>query len=216
MKLSSVRPARLAKAMIMYVFLITPVALLSAQKAMTGPAPAAAPAGPSPISGLIVSIDGGAIVLSGTASGTARILLKADTQFFARQAATLASIKPGEALGVAADREADGSLAATAIKVFPPEIWQRARKGQFPMASGQVMTNAEVDRVVDKVEGRVVYLKYEMLSVAVSVPSNAEIRRTLPLKVADLTPGMRVSVRLAATTDGSLVAAMVSMDLPAK
>jgi hypothetical protein len=116
---------------------------------------------------------------------------------------------------VAADRAGDGSLTATAINVFPPELWRRARKGQFPMASGQVMTNAEVDRVADRVDGRTIYLKYEMLSVAIAVPAGAAIRRSFPLKLADLRPGMRVSVRLAPSTDGGLRASTISLDLPA-
>jgi hypothetical protein len=72
-----------------------------------------------------------------------------------------------------------------------------------------------VDRVVDKVEGRTLYLKYDMLSAAISVPEGAEIRRMQPLKLSDLKPGMKVSVRLAASKDSGLRAAMVSLDASA-
>ena len=77
------------------------------------------------------------------------------------------------------------------------------------------MTNAEVDRLVDKVEGRTLYLKYEMLSAAISVPVSAVIRRSVVEKLSDLKTGMKVSVRLAPSTKGSLSAAMISFDAPA-
>jgi hypothetical protein len=77
------------------------------------------------------------------------------------------------------------------------------------------MTNAEVDRVVDKVEGRTIYLKYEMLSAAILVPAGADIRRMVSLRLSDLKAGLKVSVRLASSSDGSLRAAVVSAELPA-
>jgi hypothetical protein len=217
------RPARLVKAILFAVFFAVPLLILSAQGGygakpqgtMSGPGAATSAASPSPIDGVIVSIDGSTLVLTGKDGSASRIIIQGDTLILKREVATLDSIKPGEALGVAATRESDGSLTATAINVFSSEIWQRARKGQFPMSSGQVMTNAEVDRVVDKVEGRTLYLKYDMLSAAISVPEGAEIRRMQPLKLSDLKPGMKVSVRLAASKDSGLRAAMVSLDASA-
>jgi len=117
---------------------------------------------------------------------------------------------PGDAMGVAATREQDGSLTATVINVFSPELWKKVRKGQWPMASGQVMTNAQVDHIAKKVEGRTLFLHYEMLDAAIQVPPSAEIRRSVTRELADLRVGARVSVRLAA--QGSDRAAMISLD----
>src|SRR5208282_1539265 len=116
-----------------------------------------------------------------------------------RVPATIDSIKPGEALGVATTSGADGSLTATVINIFTPELWRLpgTRKGQFPWPHGQLMTNEEVDRVVDKVDGRTIYLKYQMLSAAILVPAGADIRRMVPLRLSDLKVGLKVSVRLA-------------------
>jgi hypothetical protein len=206
--------------------LAAPLLLLAAQSgygskpqgSMSGPAAmqAAAPAAQIALEGAIVSIEGSTLVLAGTNGATSRVLVQADSLILGRKAATLDSIASGEAMGVTATRGSDGSLTATAINVFTPQLWQRVRKGQWDMATpGLVMTNAEVDRLVDKVEGRTLYLKYEMLSAAISVPVGAVIRRSVSLKFADLKPGMKVSVRLAPSTDGSLRAAMVSFDAPA-
>jgi hypothetical protein len=181
---------------------------------MSGPSASAAPADQSMVEGVIASIADSTLVIDRGAGVSAKVLVQDNTLVLGRREAALASISPGEALGVAAIRESDGSLTATVINVFSPELWQRVRKGQFPMASGQVMTNAEVDRVVDRVEGRKLFLKYEMLSAAIDVPADAVIRRAVPLKLADLKVGMKVSLRLAASTDGSMRAAIISTDLP--
>jgi hypothetical protein len=218
------RPARLAKALLLDILLAVPLLTLSAQSGgtqpqgtMSGPAPAAATAGQAPIAGIIASIEGSTLVLARPDGSSSRILLQSDTVILKREPATIDSIKPGEALGVAATPGADGSLTATVINIFTPELWRLpgTRKGQFPWPHGQLMTNAEVDRVVDKVEGRTIYLKYEMLSAAISVPAGADIRRMIPLRLSDLKAGLKVSVRLASSSDGSLRAAVVSAELPA-
>jgi hypothetical protein len=218
---ASFRPARRAKAIISGMLFIFTVALLGAQAAaqapqgaMSGPAPAAAAQNQPALEETIVSVEGSTLVLAGK-DGTSRVLVPADALILRRVTATLASIQPGEAVGVAADRNPDGSLTATVINIFPAALWQRARKGQFPMASGQVMTNAEVDRVVNKVDGDTLYLKYEMLTAAIAVPPSAEIRRSESLKLADLKPGMKVMLRLAPSTDGTLRAASLSLEAPA-
>ena len=208
------------------VLLAAPLLLLAAQAGsgskpqgtMSGPTAmqSAAPAAQAALEGTIVSIEGSTLVLAGTNGTTSRVLVQGDSLILGRKAATLDSITSGEAMGVTATRGPDGSLTATAINVFTPELWQRVRKGQWDMATpGQVMTNAEVDRLVDKIEGRTLYLKYEMLSAAISVPASAVIRRSVVEKLTDLKTGMKVSVRLAPSTKGSLSAAMISFDAPA-
>jgi hypothetical protein len=211
------RPVNPAKLVLAFALFSVPVLLLSAQAGakpkamMSGPAPLSAAA---PIEGMITSIEGSTLVLSEKSGEVARILILPDTLILGREDATLESIKPGEALGVAAIRGKDDSLTATVINVFSDELWQRVRKGQWPMASGQIMTNAQVQRVVQKVEGRTIYLKYEMVDAAIIVPPNAEIHRSVTRQLADLKVGAKVSVRLAAGDDGSKRAALISMDLP--
>ncbi len=185
---------------------------VSAQ-AMSGPTPqAAAPAGPAPITGTIVSIEGSTLVLAEADGGSSRAVLEADTAIFGREPSTFDSIKSGEAMGVTATRADDGNLTATIINVFTPRVWEKVRKGQWDMGPpGLVMTNAQVDRIANKGEGRTLYMKYEMLTAAIAVPMNAEVWRMVPLKLSDLKQGMKVSVRFAAAA--GMRAAMVSTDL---
>ena len=219
MKARSRKLAHLAAALVSGLALLIPGLSLCAQESsgnkpkgmMSGPAPTAAA---SAVDGVISSIDASTMVVSGASGEAISVQIQPDTLILGRESARLESIKPGEALGVAAIREKDGSLSATAINVFPKELWQRVRKGQFPMASGQVMTNAQVERIVQRVEGRTLYLKYEMLDAAIMVPSSAQIRRSVTRQLSDLKVGTKVSIRLAAG-EGSRRAAMISMDIPA-
>ena len=166
------------------------------------------------VAGTIGALSGATVFVT-TAEGQAKVVqIRPDTFITGRRPATLASIRPGEAMGVAATRDADGSLTATAINVFPQELWQRVRKGQFPMANGQVMTNAQVESLGTGVKGRQILLKFEMLTAAIDVPEGADIHRTVTLGLADLRAGMKVTVRGTIGSDGNLAAANLSAELP--
>jgi hypothetical protein len=209
--------ARLAKAIALDLLLAIPILTVSAQagnamtaqgNAMSGPSAQAA--APTPIQGTIVSIEGSTLVLAAADGSSSRVVLESDTGIFGREPSTLDSIKPGEAMGVTATRADDGSLTATIINVFTPQIWQKARKGQWDMGPpGLVMTNEQVERVAAGVTGGTLYMKYEMLTAAIAVPTSAEIWRLVPIKLSDLKQGMKVSVRFAP----GMKAAMVSTDL---
>jgi len=60
-----------------------------------------------------------------------------DTLIIGRTNATLASILPGEALGVAADRGSDGSLTATAINIFLPSSGSGFARDSFRWLPGR-------------------------------------------------------------------------------
>lgn len=166
------------------------------------------------IDGTLVAVSGNSLTLTG-ADGTSRTAtVGGDTVILARQPAKLDTIKTGDALGVAARRGSDGSLIANSINIFAPEVWSRARKGQFPMQSGDIMTNAVVTQTENRVEGRVLYLQLEDRTAAITVPEGTQIRRTITQRVADLKPGMRLVVRGTAGADGMLAASSINFELP--
>lgn len=166
------------------------------------------------VTGAITSVDPGSITLITAGGHPETVELTKDTQVFQRQPASLADITAGEALGVAARKEADGSLTATSINIFSPELWNEVKKGQFPMQSGQVMTNAVVDNLtVDMVMGRTLFMKYGDVTAAISVPPQTDIHRILTVRGSDLKPGLTVSVRQN-DEKGTLSAATVSFDKP--
>jgi hypothetical protein len=204
----------LSKAAVFALLYAASAAALSAQSMMKSSPPAAsAPASQVSVSGAIGAVNGTTIFVTAADSIVTTVAIGTDTLILGRKAATLDSIRPGEALGVAATKAEDGSLTATAINVFPPELWQRVRKGQFPMANGQVMTNAQMERLGAGVQGDTLYLKYEMLTAAIAVPKSADIRRSVALKLSDLSPGQKVTVRGSSGADGTLAASFLSLDL---
>ncbi|MDR7554979.1 MAG: DUF5666 domain-containing protein [Armatimonadota bacterium] len=180
-----------------------------------GPA-GAAPAPVDRADGVIAAIEGTTVVITTRTGTTVRVLTTADTRFLLRQPARLEQIRPNDFVGVTARREPDGSLVALAITIFPPEFKGRVREGQFPMETGNLMTNAYVFQNVRRVEGRVLYLKFPEGTAVIAVPRDAEIFRLTVIRLADLRSGMRVMARGGLQADGSLTAASVTVEGPAR
>lgn len=173
----------------------------------------AAPAGQaSTTDGTISAVVGTSVTIASPGAGEKVVQVDADTLILNRQSVVLGAIKPGDALGVAAKRGADGSLTAISINIFSPELWNRATKGQFPMASGDVMTNALVTQYVERVEGRTLYMKLDQGTAAISVPAATEIHRLATAQLGDLKPGMRVTVRGSGNPDGTIKASSITFE----
>ncbi len=168
----------------------------------------------SVVNGTIAAVNGSSLTVA-PASGAEKIVkIEPETLILSRETTTLSTIKPGDAMGVAAKRGADGSLTAISINIIAPELWSRARKGQFPMESGDVMTNAVVMQVAERVEGRTLYLKYNDGAAAILVPAATEIHRVTTVRIGDLKPGMRVTVRGLGNPDGTIKASSITFDRP--
>jgi hypothetical protein len=166
----------------------------------------------SVVNGKIAAVNGSSVTIA-PANGAEKVVkIGPETLILSRETTTLSTIKPGDAMGVAAKRGADGSLTATSINIIAPELWRGARKGQFPMESGDVMTNAVVMQVADRVEGRTLYLKYNDGAAAIIVPAATEIHRVTKVGVGDLKPGMRVTVRGFGNPDGTIKASTITFD----
>jgi hypothetical protein len=198
----SIRPGKLALS-IVATLLVAP-AFLSAQ----------ARAGSTVVDGTITAVSAGGLTMSSTDGKLTKVTIGDNTLILAREAATLDSIKPGDALGVAARRDSNGALIANGINIFSTELWNRVRKGQFPMQSGDIMTNAVVTQAETRVDGRVITMKVDERSQAITVPAGTQIHRLVTERLADLTPGMHVVVRGAAGDQGVVAATTVNYELP--
>jgi hypothetical protein len=176
------------------------------------PAGFGAPATSTPTEGTIASVEAGAITITTRAGAQVRVLITAETTIIRRKPATLESIKPNDFVGVTARREADGSLTAVSINIFPPEFKDRIRQAQFVMETGSVMTNALVFQNVRRIEGRTLYLKLGDGSVIIAVPTNATVFRLTMATIGDLRPGMTVVIRGSPGADGTLAATTITAD----
>jgi hypothetical protein len=180
---------------------------------VTLPAPlTAAPAPLVTAEGVVSAADAATVTMTARTGTTTRVAINAETRIIRRQPTKLTDIKPREFIGVAARREPDGSLTAVAINIFPPEFKGRMREGQFPMETGNLMTNATVFQNVRRIDGRTLYLQFPEGTAVIQVPPSAEITRLTQLRVSDLRPGMKVIVRGTGTIETGMTATTITID----
>ncbi len=162
--------------------------------------------------GTITAVDTGTVTLTMSTGTQVRVAVTGETLIIQRKLVTLENIKPNDFVGVTARREADGSLTAISINIFPPEFKGRVRATQFVMDTGNTMTNATVMQNVRRIEGRMLYLKLLDGTAVIAVPKEAEVFRLTVLKSSDLKPGMHVLVRGLTRPDGSLIATTINVE----
>ena len=125
--------------------------------------------------------------------------------------AKIGDIKPGSYIGTAAMPQADGTLRAFEIQVFP-ESMRGIGEGNHPwdLEPQSTMTNGTVGDVV-VTQGRTLTLRYKDGVKTVVVPDKAPIITYAPATPAMLVPGAHVIITAARQPDGSLVAQRVGV-----
>ena len=164
--------------------------------------------------GTIKGVGGDGITVAVTGAGVTPVKVSPTTFLIGRRRASLESIKPDDFLAVTAKREDNGTLTAILINILPPEYRGRSREGQFPMDSGNVMTNATVMEYAARVENRMLYLKYKDGAAAIAVPSTTEVHRLTAIRLSDLRAGDHATVRGVANPDGSITASSITVEEP--
>ena len=185
------------------------VVLVGGQLIRTVPATAAAPATVF-AEGTITSISPDALVVA-TSRGSTQVKLTPQTRVSRRIAATLDDIKAGDFIGASSRREADGSLTAVYVNIFPPSLRHQIPEGEFPWLGGNVMTNAVVAEYVTGISGRTLLVKFRDTTVRINVPPGAEITRYFATTRADLRVGRRVLALGTSGADGSLIARSIQI-----
>lgn len=170
---------------------------------------------PAPVSGTIVSINGTNVTLALADKTQKTVVLQASTLVLERDTAELNQIQTGDALAVTSHRSGM-DLIATNINIFSKEMWNVVRKGQWVMTTGDMMTNAMVSEYVQAINGHTITMKYADGTSSITVPDGIPIHRLVSVKPAALAAGMQIVVRGTAESDGTLKAASISFDGPAK
>ncbi len=187
-------------------------ALVTAAAATSAFAQAAPP--PS-VNGTISAIKGNLITLTLADGSVKQVALQSGTLIQERDVSSVGDIKAGDAMGVAARRDG-AALIATNINIFSRELWDVVRRGQWLMSDGQTMTNAMVTDYAMGMSGHTLTMKYKEGTASITVPDGTPVHRLVTVKPAALTVGLQVSVRGTSGSDGSLKAASVSFDGPAR
>jgi hypothetical protein len=196
--------------------LLVLVAVLLAGVVVGAFAQSAPPAGPPPVNGTIVSVNGNIIRLALADKSQKDVAIQPTTLVLERDTAAVGDIQAGDAMGVAA-RRSGSDLIATSINIFSKEMWNGAmKKGQWPMTSGETMTNAVVTSYVVGMSGHTLVMKYNDVMATITVPDGVPIHRLVTMKPGALAAGMMVSVRGSDGSDGTLKAAAISFEGPAR
>ncbi len=170
--------------------------------------PAAAQQPPSRIRGTVESIDGAVVTLKSRDGTEVKLHTPDNVQITDVVKITLADIKPGSYIGVAAMPQEDGSQKALSVHLFP-EAMRGTAEGFRPwdLRPNSTMTNAAVDQMVTSNDGNKLTLKYKDGEKVIIVTPETPIVTLAPGDKAELKAGAKVIAFVAKKDDGSLDAA---------
>ncbi|KAB0563360.1 DUF5666 domain-containing protein [Pseudomonas sp. R11F] len=162
------------------------------------------------VRGEITAVDGDALQVKANSGEEVTVNLTQATQVRAVTLARIDEIKPGSYIGSAAMPNADGTLTALEVHVFPPAM---AGTGDghraFDLKEGSSMTNGTVgDLVVSN--GRTLTVKYKGGEQKIVVPEGVPIVNLEPGDRSLLKAGVKVVLFAAKGPDGTITAQAIS------
>src|ERR1700733_10607342 len=157
------------------------------------------------VRGTIESIDGPTYLIKARDGGELKVALADKAQIAAVVTASLTDIKQGLFVGVTAMPQADGSLSAVEVHIFP-EAMRGTGEGHYSwdLRPKSTMTNANVDQVVTAVDGRTLTLKYKDGEKRIFVPADTPIVAYVRGDNNDLKPSARVFIAAVKEPNGTL------------
>ena len=157
------------------------------------------------VRGAIESIDGSTYLIKARDGAELKVALADKAQIAAVVKASLADIKQGLFVGVTAMPQADGSLSAVEVHIFP-EAMRGTGEGHYSwdLRPQSTMTNANIDQVVTAVDGQTLTLKYKDGEKKIFVAADTPIVGYVRGDNNDLKPGARVFIAAVKQPDGTL------------
>jgi len=168
-------------------------------------------AAPVRVRGTIDAVDAKTMTVTARDGQKVTLAVAPDIGVTAIIATSITDIKPGSYIGTAAMPQADGTLLAREIQVFP-ESMRGVGEGHRPwdLEPQSTMTNGTVGDVVVS-QGRTLKLRYKDGEKTVVVPEKAPIITYAPATPAMLVPGAHVIITAAHQPDGTLIAQRVGV-----
>src|ERR1700722_7897297 len=157
------------------------------------------------VRGAIESIDGSTYLIKARDGADLKVALADKAQIAAVVKASLADIKQGLFVGVTAVPQADGSLSAVEVHIFP-EAMRGTGEGHYSwdLRPQSTMTNANIDQVVTAVDGQALTLKYKDGEKKIFVSADTPIVAYVRSDNNDLKPGAKVFIAAIKQPDGTL------------
>jgi hypothetical protein len=170
----------------------------------------AADAPPTRIRGTITAVAGDALRVMTNAGKDLNVALRNDTVIRAITLASVSDIQPGRYIGTTAVPQADGTLKALEIHVFPPDM-AGTGDGHRPwdLAPNSTMTNGMVGELVTS-NGRTITVKYKGGEQKVLVPDDVPVVNIEPGDRSLLKPGAHIMLFAEKNADGTLSARAIS------
>lgn len=189
------------------------VVLAAASLALSaGPRADGAPASAG-AEGIISSVGTTSVVIATVSGNHVRVTTTPETHVVSQQPARLEDVVAGEFVAVTAKKEAEGMLTAVAINIFPAPLRGQIREGQWPMETGDIMTNAVITQNVTRVSGHMLYLAYKGGTAMINVSPMATVRRMTLITLGKLKTGMHVTAHGTRNPDGSIAASFIIVDV---
>lgn len=178
---------------------------------------AAAPAsGQAParlrIRGIVEKLEGATLTVKGADGALQTVLLAENAAVSALEKATPADIKPGLFIGAGALPQADGTLKAVQVTIFPESL-RGAGEGHraWDVLPESTMTNANISEAVGGVDGATLTLAYKGGEKKLVLAPDTRILKLVPAQASEVRPGVEVSLFAEKTADGSLKAARITL-----
>jgi hypothetical protein len=168
---------------------------------------------PVRVRGTIERVDGDTYVVKERNGTELKLKLAPKVSVAAVVAASLADIKPGSYVGIAALPLPDGSQKALEVHIFP-EAMRGTGDGHrgWDLQPSSTMTNGNVEKATASSDGQVLTLSYKGGEKKIVVPSGVPVVSYVPGNASELKPGARIFIAAATRQpDGSLMAARVNV-----
>jgi Domain of unknown function (DUF5666) len=161
------------------------------------------------VRGTITAVDGNMLMVKSREGKDLKLTMPEDVGVSVAKAIKFEDIKPGDYVGIAATKRADGMLVAMEVHYLPPQV----PSGHIPwdVAPNTTMTNANVEATVQEAGKRQLTLKYKDGMQTIVVPEGVPLVRAVPGSRADLMVGEYVFVVAQVKPDGTMVAPRIQV-----
>jgi hypothetical protein len=167
------------------------------------------------VRGTIEKVDGNVLTVKSREGADLTLKLKPDATVRGVIKASLADIKSGTGVGITSMPQADGSLKAVEIHIFPAGLNFNSFHGNWDLMPNSTMTNGPVQTSVAGVDGQVLTVQYKAGDKTeekkITVTPQTIIVTYAPATKADLKVGQKIFVANAPKqADGSIEVANIS------
>jgi hypothetical protein len=166
---------------------------------------------PVRVRGTVASLDGTTLVVKSREGTDVTIQLNDNWGAGSVVKASMADIKPGAYVGIAALPEGEG-LKSLEVLVLP-EALRGVAEGHYPwdLKPNSNMTNGTVGDAVQSVDGRTVTVSYKGGEKKIVVPNDVPIVTLGPADKSDVKPGVAVFLIAQRSPEGTLKAGRVTV-----